>query len=98
MENRNTAHARSECEAPASHCNIVRLAFRFWWHALHVPSMLRMNVDDWLQTETGSVLITGLPGAWAMKPGCASLPFFGVRPVLLDDKVSHLAQGTKDRQ
>ena len=41
-----------------------------------------------LQTETGSCLIVGLPGAWAMKPGCATLPFFGVNPVLVDEKVS----------
>ena len=40
------------------------------------------------QTETGSILITGLPGAWAMKPGCATLPFFGVHPMLVDDKVT----------
>lgn len=31
-------------------------------------------------------MITALPGAFPLKPGCATLPFFGVAPVLLDDK------------
>jgi len=43
-------------------------------------------VDTWWQTETGAHLITPLPGAMALKPGSASLPFFGVEPVLLDEK------------
>jgi acetyl-CoA synthetase len=42
-------------------------------------------VDTWWQTETGGILITPLPGAIAQKPGSATLPFFGVRPVLVDD-------------
>ena len=44
-------------------------------------------VDTWWQTETGAILLTPLPGAWGLKPGSATLPFFGVQPVLLDDKV-----------
>ncbi|MGL4397132.1 MAG: acetate--CoA ligase [Hyphomicrobium sp.] len=43
-------------------------------------------VDTWWQTETGGILITPLPGATALKPGSASLPFFGVKPALVDDK------------
>ena len=53
-------------------------------------------VDTWWQTETGGILITPLPGAIAQKPGSATLPFFGVRPQLVDDKGSSLegaAQG-----
>jgi len=42
-------------------------------------------VDTWWQTETGGILITPLPGAIAQKPGSATLPFFGVQPVLVDD-------------
>ena len=42
-------------------------------------------VDTWWQTETGGILITPLPGAIATKPGSATLPFFGVEPVLVDD-------------
>jgi acetyl-CoA synthetase len=41
-------------------------------------------VDTWWQTETGAHMLTPLPGAMAMKPGSATLPFFGVEPVLLD--------------
>ncbi len=41
-------------------------------------------VDTWWQTETGGILITPLPGAIATKPGSATLPFFGVKPVLLE--------------
>ncbi len=40
-------------------------------------------VDTWWQTETGGHLITPLPGAMATKPGSATLPFFGVQPVVL---------------
>ena len=43
-------------------------------------------VDTWWQTETGGILITPLPGAIPTKPGSATLPFFGVRPVVLNDK------------
>jgi acetyl-CoA synthetase len=43
-------------------------------------------VDTWWQTETGGILITPLPGATATKPGSATLPFFGIQPVLLDEK------------
>lgn len=41
-------------------------------------------VDTWWQTETGAHMLTPLPGAIDMKPGCATVPFFGVEPVLLD--------------
>ncbi|SFJ16793.1 acetate--CoA ligase [Albimonas pacifica] len=43
-------------------------------------------VDTWWQTETGGILIAPLPGATATKPGSATLPFFGVQPVVLDDQ------------
>jgi acetyl-CoA synthetase len=41
-------------------------------------------VDTWWQTETGGILISPLPGATALKPGSATLPFFGVRPEVVD--------------
>ncbi len=41
-------------------------------------------VDTWWQTETGGILITPLPGAIALKPGSATLPFFGVIPQIVD--------------
>ncbi|GMQ89563.1 MAG: acetate--CoA ligase [Gammaproteobacteria bacterium] len=43
-------------------------------------------VDTWWQTETGGHMITPLPGATALKPGSASLPFFGVAPALVDNE------------
>ena len=42
-------------------------------------------VDTWWQTETGGIMITPLPAATATKPGSATLPFFGVQPVVLDE-------------
>ncbi len=41
-------------------------------------------VDTWWQTETGGILITPLPGATKLKPGSATLPFFGVQPAVVD--------------
>ena len=43
-------------------------------------------VDTWWQTETGGILITPLPGVTPTKPGSATLPFFGVKPLLVDDQ------------
>jgi acetyl-CoA synthetase len=42
-------------------------------------------VDTWWQTETGSIMMTTLPGACTMKPGSTGLPFFGVQPAVVDD-------------
>lgn len=42
-------------------------------------------VDTWWQTETGGILMTPLPGATTLKPGSATLPFFGIEPVILDE-------------
>ncbi len=43
-------------------------------------------VDTWWQTETGGIMISPLPGATALKPGSASVPFFGVTPVIVNEK------------
>jgi len=42
-------------------------------------------VDTWWQTETGGMLITPLPGAIDLKPGSATVPFFGIEPCIVDD-------------
>ncbi len=42
-------------------------------------------VDTWWQTETGGHLITPLPGATDLKPGSASIPFFGIQPAIVDE-------------
>jgi len=57
-------------------------AWEWYYHIVgeeHCPI-----VDTWWQTETGSILITPLPGATALKPGSATRPFFGVELALLD--------------
>jgi len=43
-------------------------------------------VDTWWQTENGGILISPLPGATKLKPGSATLPFFGVKPGIVNDK------------
>ena len=50
-------------------------------------------VDTWWQTETGGILITPLPGATATKPGSATFPFFGIRPVVLDPESGNELDG-----
>jgi len=50
-------------------------------------------VDTWWQTETGGHMITSLPGAIPAKPGSATLPFFGVQPVVLDPTSGVLIEG-----
>jgi acetyl-CoA synthetase len=52
-----------------------------WYHEV-VGDKRCPIVDTWWQTETGGILITPLPGATALKPGSATLPFFGIQPQL----------------
>jgi acetyl-CoA synthetase len=54
-----------------------------WYHEVVGESRLPI-VDTWWQTETGGILMTPLPGATAAKPGAASIPYFGIRPALVD--------------
>jgi len=54
-----------------------------WYHE-HAGGKECAVVDTYWQTETGSIIITPLPGATQVKPGSATLPFFGIEPVLLD--------------
>ncbi len=63
-------------------------AWEWYYHVVgegHSPV-----VDTWWQTETGGHLITPLPGAIALKPGSATVPFFGVDPCIVDDKGNEL--------
>ncbi|MEE3233289.1 MAG: acetate--CoA ligase [Candidatus Latescibacterota bacterium] len=50
-------------------------------------------VDTWWQTETGGILITPLPGATPLKPGSATLPFFGIEPVVLEPEKGEIIEG-----
>jgi len=54
------------------------------WYHRNVGDGRCPIVDTWWQTETGGILITPLPGAIAQKPGSATKPFFGVKPMLVD--------------
>ena len=52
-------------------------------------------VDTWWQTETGSIMISPLPGATDLKPGSATRPFFGIEPELLDNE-GNVLEGATD--
>ena len=56
-----------------------------WYHKVVGDSRCPI-VDTWWQTETGGVMITPLPGATALKPGSATRPFFGVKPMLVGNE------------
>lgn len=63
------------------------------WHWYHdvVGDARCPVVDTWWQTETGGHMITPLPYATTTKPGSATLPFFGVKPVILDNAGAELS-------
>ena len=56
------------------------------WYFENIGEKRCQIVDTFWQTETGSIMITPLPAAIPTKPGSATLPFFGVEPVVLDEK------------
>jgi len=65
-----------------------------WYHSV-IGSENCPIVDTWWQTETGGILITPLPGAIPTKPGSATLPFFGVEPVILNQQGDELEGATE---
>jgi acetyl-CoA synthetase len=65
-----------------------------WYHRVVGDSRCPI-VDTWWQTETGGILITPLPGAIPTKPGSATKPFFGVKPILVDND-GKLLEGATD--
>lgn len=56
-----------------------------WYHRV-VGNGQCPIVDTWWQTETGGALISPLAGATALKPGSATRPYFGIRPMILDNE------------
>ncbi|KAJ7192105.1 acetate--CoA ligase [Mycena pura] len=54
------------------------------WYNEHVGRGQCAIVDTWWQTETGSIVLTPFPGAVPTKPGSATVPFLGHRPLILD--------------
>ena len=56
------------------------------WYYRIVGNQECQIIDTWWQTETGSVLISPIAGITPVKPGSATLPFFGVKPELVDEQ------------
>jgi acetyl-CoA synthetase len=65
------------------------------WYNTHVGRGRCPIVDTFWQTETGGHMLTPLPGAIPTKPGSATLPFFGVRPVVLDPATAAVQEATE---
>jgi acetyl-CoA synthetase len=63
-----------------------------WYHSV-IGKRRCPIVDTWWQTETGSIMITPLPGATPTKPGSGTLPFFGVEPEVVDKDGRPVAPG-----
>ncbi|MES2172546.1 MAG: acetate--CoA ligase [Pseudomonadota bacterium] len=65
-----------------------------WYHRIVGDGRCPI-VDTWWQTETGGILIAPLPGATDLKPGSATLPLFGVHPLLVDAEGQELDGATE---
>ena len=63
-----------------------------WYHKIIGKGRCPI-VDTWWQTETGGILITPLPGCTPAKPGSATLPFFGVKPVIIEAETGKVLEG-----
>ncbi|KAI8474948.1 MAG: acetyl-CoA synthetase [Monoraphidium minutum] len=78
-----TAHDRSSLRMLGTAGEPINPHAWRWYHDVVGEGRCPV-MDNWWQTETGGPMMTPLPYAWALKPGSATLPFFGVDPVLLD--------------
>jgi acetyl-CoA synthetase len=63
------------------------------WYHRNVGKERCPIVDTWWQTETGGILISPLPGATPLKPGSATFPFFGIKPIILDPQTGEEIKG-----
>jgi acetyl-CoA synthetase len=63
------------------------------WYHKNVGQGRCPIVDTWWQTETGGIMVSPLPGATPCKPGSASVPFFGVKPKILNEKGKECKKG-----
>ena len=63
------------------------------WYYKHIGRGRCPIVDTWWQTETGGILITPLPGCTPTKPGSATFPFFGVKPVVIEAESGKVIKG-----
>ena len=67
------------------------------WYYKNVGRERIPVVDTWWQTETGGHMITSLPGATPMKPGSATLPMFGVQPIIFNEDKTETPVNTGGR-
>lgn len=67
------------------------------WYYEKVGNSRCPIVDTWWQTETGSHMITNLPGCTPMKPSSATLPFFGIQPIIVDEQRNEVPVGKDGR-
>ncbi len=65
-----------------------------WYHEIIGKEKCPI-VDTWWQTETGAIMIAALPGAVPTKEGCATLPFFGVLPEIVDENGNTVPENTR---
>ena len=63
------------------------------WYCRNIGKGNCPIVDTWWQTETGGILISPLPGCTPTKPGSATLPFFGVKPVVIEPETGKVIEG-----
>ncbi len=78
-----TGHDRSSLRVLGTVGEPINPEIWTWYHEV-VGEKRCSVVDTWWQTETGGIMITPLAGVTPMKPGSATLPFFGCEPVLVD--------------
>jgi len=63
------------------------------WYHKNIGAERCPIVDTWWQTETGMILVSPLPGATPLKPGTATLPFFGIDAAIVDDAGNEVPHG-----
>jgi acetyl-CoA synthetase len=90
-----TKHSRKSLRVLGSVGEPINPAAWHWYHSVVGDGRCPI-VDTWWQTETGGHMITPLPGAHTLKPGAAGLPFFGIKPALLDDKGKVAPEGAAE--
>ena len=67
-----------------------------WYHRVVGDSRCPI-VDTWWQTETGAALLSPQPGAIDLKPGSATKPFYGILPIIVDEKGNELSGACEGR-
>lgn len=67
------------------------------WYYKNIGRERCSVVDTWWQTETGAHMITNLPGCTPMKPSSATLPMFGVQPIILGEDLKEVPAGEDGR-